>query len=211
MTNSIDDAYSEGNYAARTAIANGCPRWAIGPNASRGLENGAIDTGTGLPIFSFNCPPELVEQLAAQIRGHNDEILRALAAGEISVDFRPLLMTREQIVEDSANNQIGILSLDNPKIVGPDGRFALYIKIPKPRKNRKSEPLNWIVFEPANGEVNEEFSLYSEPESLAMGRGGRVLIIKSSLFYLSYDVETAQSLNRYMHHWPNGTPFVTTP
>ena len=101
-----------------------------------------IDSQTGLPLAAAGAtPPELdTASQAAFVRGHNDEILRTVAVGDITRDFRRLLMTRKEVLEAFHDNTIGTLSLDCPRIEDPHGTFffTLLLQMPKPRKSRKA-------------------------------------------------------------------------
>jgi hypothetical protein len=78
-----------GRHVARKAIAAGVPRWAVLGNLTE--IQGPIHEATGLPFVVTHATGRVRLKQEAFIRGHNDEIYRALSAGEISVDFRPFL------------------------------------------------------------------------------------------------------------------------
>lgn len=206
MPDDLAKEYDKGIEAARHAIVNGCPRRLLGPNDRDSTENSSIDLRTGLPIMSIGAPPELADRISAHVNGYNDEIDRALAAREFDIDFRPLLMSRQQLEKEFFANPLGVLSLENPRIEDSNGQFMLYLKLPKPRKERKSKAHIWAVLEKPKGETHDKFWLYDGPVPVATGHEGKILILKTELHYLSYDLLTTQPLNRYMHHWPDGSP-----
>src|SRR5687768_7456982 len=96
MFNRDTAAYSEGEAAARTAISNGVPRWIVTSERPFGE---SIDPATGLPIAFHSFPPELKERMESFAEGHNDAIRTAVESGAIDVDFRPLLMSRNEVVD----------------------------------------------------------------------------------------------------------------
>ncbi len=194
-----------GARAACNAIANGVPRWiATTADEESGQADELIHREIGLPIARLSVPKERAVWQAEFTRGHNDEIMRALRVGEISVDFRPLLMTRDEVENTFIAHPIGKLSLDQPRIEDPTGRFVLSLKTTKLRNRNaaaceKTEPTIWIAYDvPPAGEPNPRFGVYAGPLDLALGREGRVLLVKTECLYLAYDVETTQVLNRYL-------------
>ena len=192
MVDGPDDAYTHGNRAARGAIDSGVPRWfRIG---DCGFED-CIDADTGLPLAEVTAPAELAEWRQGFVQGFNDEIRAALQSGGIDVDFRPLLMTRAEIQTEFATSLLGVLSPENPLIESPSGDIVLELRAPKPRS--KAERSTWIGHRGPTGGRWPQFLLYEEPTPVALGRNGRVLMLKSSLFYMTFDVVTTQILNRY--------------
>ena len=161
--------YKKGVSAARHAIANGVPRWLTATPEWDALgQEICIDPRTGLPIGRISAPPELEAWQTAFIRGHNDEILRAIERGQIAVDFRPLLLTFPDVQKAFDLHRLGTLSLDHCQIEDPQGRFILHLDLPTPRQRRqaqkrKSEPCLWVVFERRSGERNARFLNFEEP------------------------------------------------
>jgi len=90
-----DEATAEelGRRAARNAIANGVPRWAVLADDAPGHD--AIDPGSGLPIVSLSGDQLQVSDF---IRGHNAEISGAIERGEVQIDFRPFLRSDAQVL-----------------------------------------------------------------------------------------------------------------
>jgi hypothetical protein len=110
MAQSEAQAYEKGFRAAVEAIEAGVPRWFV----SQTCDEREIDSGTELPIATLSGPPELAASNEAFIRGFNDEILRARSAGEFTIDFRPLLLSRGEVLGAFRTQRLGTLSLDCP-------------------------------------------------------------------------------------------------
>ena len=127
-------AYSAGERTAREAISRGVPRLVV----TQGLDEEMIDSRTGLPVAGLSAPPELAAWQADYVRGFNEEMLRAVGSGQVTTDFRPLLMTREQIHEAFRDHTLGTLSPDCPRLEDAGGRFILKLDVPKPRKASKT-------------------------------------------------------------------------
>jgi hypothetical protein len=185
------DPYSDGARAARHAIAEGVPRWIAIRDRPFGQ---MIDPATGLPIFGLSAPAELAEWQSAYAQGHNETISTAVQSGEINVDFRPLLMSRPEVVRALTENKLGTLSTANPRLRGPSDAFVLKLRFPKPKAKTK---LTWVHYSRQSGEEWPEFSLYDGPQDVAVGRVGRVLVFKTSCLFLTHDVVTTQVLNSY--------------
>ena len=187
--------YNEGTRTARKAMANGVPRWIIYGADDDPKRTHEIDLETGLPIGTISGPRELEESNTEFIRGYNDEILVAIKAGKIKVDFRPLLMTYSEVKEAFQKCFLGTLSIENSQIEDPSGRFVLRIKISKPRKNSKS--LAWIFFDQKIGTQSRDLFIFEPPEDVALGKHGQVFILKTKFLFLVYDVQTTLLLSRY--------------
>jgi hypothetical protein len=171
------------------------PRWF----ASQSCDEEETDSYTGLPIATLSGPPELAASNEAFIRGFNDEIHRARSAGEFTIDFRPLLLSRGEVLEAFRTQRLGTLSLDCRQIEDPRGRFIVKLQLPKPRKGRqrrttRSEPLTWIVFVRAGARETHRLMLYDSPVEFALGRDGHVVLMKTTCLYLTFDAETTQDL-----------------
>ena len=202
MVKTHADNYDEGRCAARKAIANGVPRWAIIAANDDLKREQQIDSQTGLPIVVMSASQELADWQSAFVQGHNEEILQNIKLGEIKVDFRPLLMTFEQVKEAFQQNSLGTLSADTPKIEDPYGRFALHLQISKSRKNsktvsHKSKPLTWIILSRESETQSRRFYVFEAPVDIALGRNGQVFLIKTQCFFLVHDERTTQLLQRY--------------
>jgi len=200
MADQPKDPFRDGFKAARGAIANGVPRWI----ATEIYQFGElIHPQTGLPLTTISAPPELMQWRNAIVRGHNEEILRAFEGGEISVDFRPLVMSLDEVKEAFTRESLGILSIGSPQIDDPNGRFSLYVQIPKRKLAAKTKPAHsrrtiWIGYQPVDGAPARQFMLYSAPTEVALGRERRVLLFKTERLYLARDVETTQPLCRFL-------------
>jgi hypothetical protein len=161
-----------------------------------------IDSRTGLPIAGLSAPPELAAWQADYVRGFNEEMLRAVGSGQVTTDFRPLLMTREQIHEAFRDHTLGTLSPDCPRLEDAGGRFILKLDVPKPRKASKTglprpaRPPSVLISRPG-GEPDKRLLYCEEPVDAALGQDGRVVLIKTCSHYLAYDEETTQILHRY--------------
>src|SRR5262249_23841646 len=142
--------------------------------------------------------PELAERHQAFARGFNDSILRGIEAGEIAVDFRPLLMSLDEITQAFATHRLGVLSEDSSRIEEPNGRFCLQWQAPKKKSVCNGPPLIWIAFENASGLRDLKFMNYDGPVEVAAGREGRVVLFKTDCLYIARDVETTQVLQRYL-------------
>ena len=138
-------------------------------------------------------PPELVDFNAALIRGYNDTISAGIKSGEVTVDFRPLLMPRPEVLRALEKSGLGTLSMDNPRIEGPDGAFVLKLRLPKRNAKRNQ---TWISYRRGDEEW-PNFAMYESRVEVALGRNGRVLVFKSACLLSTYDVETTQVLNTY--------------
>ena len=125
--------YGEGKRAAHHAIDAGVPRWMCTTNVPFGQE---IDPGTGLPIAHVAAAPNRIGRLAKFLRARiqRAEIAAAIKSGEVTVDFRPLLMTRPEVIRSMSENRIGTLSMDNPRLEAPDGDFVLELRRAKSKK-----------------------------------------------------------------------------
>jgi hypothetical protein len=186
-----EEAYAAGSLSARRAIANGVPRWlCLGGDRAFGQE---IDPGTGLPLAGISGPAMLAVVNAALVLGYNDTISAGIKSGEVTVDFRPLLMSRSDLLRALEKNCLGILSTENPRIVAPNDALILQLRLPKRSAKRK---FTWISFRNGNFET-PEFLLFDSPVEVALGKNGKVLILKTSCVLLSHDVATTQVLNRY--------------
>src|SRR5262245_22686584 len=87
-------AYAQGRRDARKGIATGFPRWIqIGEEPF----TGEIHAGTGLPIMRLSGPDDLAGWRQSYANGSNDEMLAGIESGKVKVDFRPLLMTRDEV------------------------------------------------------------------------------------------------------------------
>ncbi len=195
MSEQLADAYRDGMNAALGAIANGVPRWI---ETEPGIIGHEIHPQTGLPIATLSSPPELGERNAAFARGFNDSILEGIEAGEFAVDFRPLLMSHEEVKQSFAINSLGFLSAESSRIEEPNGRFFLYLDTTKKKTVPKRPPLVWIVFENASGLRDTKFMHYDCPVEVATGRDGRVVLFKTECLYIARDIETTQVLQSYL-------------
>jgi hypothetical protein len=184
-------AYGDGASAARQAIADGVPRW-IHTTARPFGES--IDPDTGLPVATLSGPPELADSNASFAIGFNDEILAGIRSGEVTVDFRPLIMPRQEVLLALTEFGLGTLSTENPRVQAPNGDFVLELQLSKKRTKSK---LTWIRYSHRSGEEWPQFDLYHEPVEIAVGRNGRVLILSTSCLLLTRDVETTQVLISY--------------
>jgi len=170
------------------------------------MDGESIDARTGLPVASVSAPPELEAWQEQFILGHNDEILRAIAAGEISFDFRPLLMTLAEIKEAFKEQFLGTLSRDDcEQVEDPRERFIVRLEASKPRKGRKGlagapEPVVFVVLELTTESLTQQLLIYESPIDVALGKGERVLLIPTGRHYFAYDLETTQKLCRYRIH-----------
>lgn len=187
-------------YAYKSASL-GYPRWLRLYAPSDFTDDEFIHSETGLPIGTISGPPEVLAGLAAFVSGNNDEILRQIESGEIKIDFRPLQMSCLEVREAFNERPLGILSLDRPRIEGPDDLFVLWIHTT--RRNAKNPAVSceqqqrWVAVESSDGERYLPFMPYMAPIEIALGRGGRTLLFKTDSYYLVHDVETMQVLNRY--------------
>jgi len=185
-----EDAYSAGARSAQQAIADGFPRWAHLSDRPIGQ---FIDPDTGLPLIGFSGAPELADFNTALVRGYNDTISAGIESGDVTVDFRPLLMPHHEVLSALRVSHLGTLSMDNPRVEGPDGTFVLRLRPPKQNAKRS---LTWISYCRADEEW-PNFALYEVPIEVALGRSGRVLIFRSQCAICTRDAETTQVLNTY--------------
>ena len=118
-----------------------------------------------------------------------------MKSGDIHVDFRPLLMTLDEVTHALENNPLGTLSTENPRVEGPDGSFCLELR--QSKSKRRSNRDTWICYHHESGGRWPDFGFYEGPIRLAIGKNGRVLVEESKCLYMTYDVETTQVLNRY--------------
>lgn len=169
---------------------------------THGLDEEMIDSRTGLPMDVLSAPPELAAWQADYVRGFNEEIHRAVGAGQVKTDFRPRLMTREQVHEAFRDHTLGTLSPECTRLEDAGGRFVLTLDVPKPRKASKTglpRPARpWsVLISPQGAEPDKRLLCCEEPVEVALGQDGRVVLIKTRSHYLAYDEETAQILRRY--------------
>lgn len=186
------EPYTQGASTARKAIAEGVPRWMVISDRAFGQ---MIDQTTGLPIAQLSAPPALADRQASFAQGFNEVISAAIASGEVTVDFRPLLMTRVEVVRALAECKLGTLSTENPRIQPADGQFVLELKFPAKKAKKK---LIWIRYSLPTGEEWPKFDLYDGPLDVAIGREGRVLVFKTASVFLTRDIITTQVLNSYL-------------
>ena len=201
MTDPDNKAYFAGHRAAVNAIRDGFPRWVLTENP----QEESIDSRTGLPVMTISSPRELQSWNESFARGNNDEILRAIRSGEIKRDFRPLQMTFSEVQHSLEREFLGTLSSECPQLNDPRGRFAIRLQTPKPRKvaadsKTARDPLDWVVLEHAPNGPALQLLIYESPVHLALGRNGRVILMKTPHVYLVLDAETSQVLNRYRVH-----------
>src|SRR5262245_32768449 len=104
MSGHNQNHYADGRRDARKAIANGAPRW------RQITEGPCIHADTGLPIARLSSPVSLADWRDSYVQGFNDEILAGIDAGNIHVDFRPLLMSRDEIETALKKDYLGTLS-----------------------------------------------------------------------------------------------------
>jgi len=187
--------YRAGRSAARKAIKLGVPRWT---SVASNEPYKCIDDQTGLPIIEL---AQNSSEIGAFASGANDEILKAISNGLITVDFRPMLLTETEIKTAFKRASIGTLSDDNPMIEFP-GVFIAKLRSEKSRKTRgvHTDPPKRNIFielKNRNGQVFKDFALYPGPVELALALKNRVLLFKTTDFYFSKDLETSQILNRY--------------
>jgi hypothetical protein len=185
-----DEAYAAGVRTAQQAIAEGVPRWMHGGNRPIGQ---FIDRDTGLPLAGLSGPTALAEPIGARIRGYNDTVLLAIKSGSVLTDFRPLLMSRLEALSALASSSLGTLSESNPRIDAADAGFCLKLRLPKPQAKR---PMAWISYTRA-GKQWPDFELFTSPVEVAVGKEGRVLVLKDGHVILARDLETTQVLNSY--------------
>jgi hypothetical protein len=186
-----EDAYKDGSRAARQSIAEGVPRWIHTTQRPFGE---SIDPDTGLPTATLSGPPELADSNTSFARGFNDEILAGIKSGEVTVDFRPLIMPRPEVLGALTECSLGTLSTENPRVQAPSGDFVLELRFPKSKAKSK---LTWIRYHRRSGEEWPKFDLYDEPMGIAVGRNGRVLVFKTSCLLITRDVETTQVVISY--------------
>jgi len=185
-------AYTEGALCARKTIAEGVPRWIETCNDS---SDHFIHPGTGLPICQLTGPPSLAEWNNSFAQGHNDQILVALNSGSIHVDFRPLLISRNDANRALRVCSLGILSPANPRIESPESSFAIDLR--RSKSQSQSQHSVWITFHDSLGDRSTELEPYVEPIEIALAREGQVLIFKTRSLLISRDLATTQVLNRY--------------
>lgn len=213
MTARVGTDYEMGANAARSALSQGVPRrlLVVGPDGPHGAHP-AIDGQTGLPIAVTYAPAEMFAQQTAFADGFNGEIRRAIDAGEIHVDFRPLLLAEEQMHAAFVHGGLGALTPETP-ISDPASRFSLRVPLPRRRERHRTAAQQpqpawrmarerarqtpWVVLERPREDRRELF-LYEGPVAIALACGGRVLVFKTAAVYLSIDIVTAQTLNRYL-------------
>jgi hypothetical protein len=121
--------YRAGRSAARKAIKLGVPRWT---SVASNEPYKCIDDQTGFQLSNSRRTQVRSEHLPS---GANDEILKAISNGLITVDFRPLLLTETEIKTAFKRASIGTLSDDNPMIEFP-GVFIAKLRSEKSRKTR---------------------------------------------------------------------------
>jgi hypothetical protein len=195
------DDYSAGRRAARSAISAGVPRWAtLRVSGASSEETDVIDRSTGLPVVVLHAPGSLAAQQAEFTRGHNDEILAAMSAGEITRDFRPLLVSAPDVDRAFKSHSLGWLDMNTPRLELPDLNMAVEVAVPNPRRGRASRfprhRPSMIVLH-RNGEAPKELSLYDGAVEVSVVRDGRVLLIRHKEVDLVFDVETTQILGRH--------------
>jgi hypothetical protein len=183
--------FNRGVRAAEDAIAEERAFWIVTDDNEEEEEGEHIDPRTGLPYLTISGEAD------DYVRGYNDTVLKASNAGKIKTDFRPLLMTRAQVVAAMKKTKLGVISPDNPVITAPGGEFTLELKRPKPLKTKK-KPKQWISFRNRE-QAWPRWELYDEDNtfSVGVGREGRVVIIKNDYVYVTFDVRTTQVLDRY--------------
>ncbi len=191
--NEAKGPFVEGVDAAQDAIENGVPRWLL---TQDGPFEQMIHPETGLPIAWLSGPPNLAERQELFAKGFNQAILAAVRSGGIEVDFRPLLMSRDDIEHALGACGLGILSPDNPKIQSPNREFTIKLR-PEKRKS-PSKARIWVCYDHLTWGRWPDFELYGGPIRFALGRDGRVLISETQQNYLTYDVATTQVLNRFL-------------
>jgi hypothetical protein len=81
-----------------------------------------------------------VPKQKAFVRGHNEEILRALAAGEITVDFRPFLRVAVALTKLLGRSPATLLAPGNPVLLERhDVRYEVFVPRP-PRTPPRFKP-----------------------------------------------------------------------
>jgi hypothetical protein len=187
--------YRAGRSAARKSIKAGFPRWTC---VARNDPYKFIDDQTGLPFIDFVQKSDEIEALAA---GANDEILRAIGKGLITLDFRPLLLSRDDLKNAFGQAFVGLLSLGNPEIEYRDV-FSAKLRSERVRKmyGIPHDPAKRNVFielRNGQGKVFRDFALYDDPVELALALDNRVLVSRTASAYSSRDLDTSQILNLY--------------
>lgn len=196
------DWYDKGKRAARSAIAAGVPRWGVLRVAgSPSQEGGEIDPRTGLPLFVVHVPEALAPQQSEFIRGHNEEIAAGISSGEVTRDFRPLLMSRADVENEFEVGLLGRLDLNTAQTTVASRDVVLEIEVPKARRGRSAtsprDRPSWIVRRPGGG-APQRLLVYDGPVEVAVVRDGRILILRGRELDLVVDSETGQVLNRYV-------------
>lgn len=184
------NAYDDGSKAARKAIANGVPRWV---RTSSGRFGEMIHAGTGLPIAVLSGPANLKNWQQSYAQGFNDEILVAIEAGNIDVDFRSLLMTRDEIQHALKTCFLGTVSTETPTLRSPNTDFTIEIDVDASQRT-------WICYHHESGGEWPKFQLYDGPLCVALAKESRVLVFETESVYLTRDVMTTQVLNKYLLH-----------
>ncbi|REJ76124.1 MAG: hypothetical protein DWQ47_10920 [Acidobacteria bacterium] len=186
------ESYKRGIRAAKKAIAAGTPFWISTGERAFGE---FIHSETGLPYLGLSGPPELENSNLSYARGYNDEVLNGVKSGSIRVDFRPLLMTFNEVLASFEARYIGTISDDSPRIEVSEADLILELK---KRKTRHSRELTVVSFIRSGVEVGNNFELYETPIRVALGRDGQVLVMKTKRSILTRDVVTTQVLNFFL-------------
>jgi hypothetical protein len=181
-------AYSQGIKAATNAISDGVPRWVKTEPCAVGE---CIDDYSGLPVMRVSGPQQRQDWLTSFARAFNDTIQAALDAGTITVDFRPLLMSRDELLQALTDHSLGTLSLESPRVESHNPEFSLEVRL----QHRKRDTLIWIRFINSSGDEWPEFELYDGPLDVATGREGKVVVFRSRCTLSSRCLETTQVLN----------------
>lgn len=186
------ESYERGIRAARKAIAAGTPFWI----STKGRASGEfIHSETGLPYLGLSGPPELENSNLSYAKGYNDEVLNGVRSGSISVDFRPLLMTLNEIIASLEAHTIGTISEDSPRLEVSKADLILELK---KRKTRHSGEITIVSFRRAGVEVGNNFEDYETPIRVALGKDGQVLVMETERSILTRDVVTTQVLNLFL-------------
>jgi hypothetical protein len=166
-------------------------------------DSSVIHRETGLPTVLIGSAPGREKWQKEFNQGFNDAISRAIKSGEVTIDFRPLLMTFKEVKQAFERHPIGTLSMNHLRVEDPKGHFAWSLG-PVQKKGRSGKKTNntvWITFEMGSGMKRSDMT-YEGPIEMSLGRSGKVVICKQRISrtrfsFSTYDVQTSQELNIY--------------
>jgi hypothetical protein len=194
----LEEPESRGRRAAKEAIAAGCPRWCVVGADHDPDDVTTVDDSTGLPIQVIHVPPALEIRERRFVAAHNAEIRRAKLAGEIKIDLRPFLTTREALATLFRTGPTRQLAPKRAiELAGGDVRYEVYVPRPPKRPPRFRPPTGPYVRRLDEHGKHYVMSYDGSEILVVVGPDGEMVAFQSDGFWLVYHTRTGAQLHRF--------------